>query len=385
MKNNKKICFFMRTPFSLGGEQRVVTVLSNYLVNIGYDVYFLLTCPNDKIDYEMYNMDKRIKILFIKKYNNIFNKIFRKIFYFFRYKNSLILIRNSYCDFIDRKILIKEFNKHNFDYIIGVSSEHFGILSVLKDKLINSKIIAWQHSTFESYFKTKNHRMFNQKSFIKQMMNNIDKYVVQTYSDKQKILNEFGIDAYVIGNPNTFNQNELSKLESKNFLSIGRFDYVKGFDMLIEAFSIFAQNNKEGNLYIVGEGKEKKVYEKLIDKYGLKDRIFIINKTNQINQYYLNSLAYIMTSRWEGWGMVVTEAMQFGLPIIGFDIPSTVEIFGDRECGILVEKFNIKKLANAIEEILSNNKKYEYSKNCIEQVKNFDIEKIGKKWIRILD
>lgn len=381
----KKICFFMRTPFSLGGEQRVVTTLSNYLVDRGYDVYFLLTCPNDRVDYKMYNMDKRIKILFMKKYNNIFNRIFRKFFSFFRYKSNLFFVRNSYCNFIDKKILTEELNKHKFDYIIGVSSEHFGILSVIKDNLINSKIIAWQHSTFESYFKTKNHRMFNQNTFIKQMMSKVDKYVVQTCSDKQKILNEYGIDAYVIGNPNTFKQSELSKLESKNFLAIGRFDYVKGFDMLIEAFSIFAQNNKQSNLYIVGEGKEKKVYEKLIDKYNLRDRVFIINKTNQIKQYYLNSLAYIMTSRWEGWGMVVTEAMQFGLPIIGFDIPSTIEIFGDKECGILVEKFDIKKLANAMEEILSNNKKYEYSKNCIEQVKNFNIEEIGEKWVEILD
>lgn len=381
----KKICFFMRTPFSLGGEQRVVTVLSNYLVNKNYDVYFLLTSGDKKVDFDMYGMDKRIKIKFLKNYNNIFNKIFRKIFRLFRYINFLFLTKNSYCNFIDRKILIDEFNKHNFDYIIGISSEYFAILSIIKNKLKNTKIIGWQHSTFESYFKTKNHRLYNQKKFVVEMFKNLDKYVVQTNSDQNKILNEFGIVSYTIGNPNTFKENKISKLDCNNFLAVGRFDYIKGFDLLIEAFNIFAKKNNQFNLFIVGDGSEKKVYEKLINKYNLNDKVFLIEKTNNISKYYLNSSAYIMTSRWEGWGMVVTEAMQFGLPIVGFDIPSTVEIFGNSACGILVSKFDVEKLAVAMENITLNEKKYEYSKNCINQVKNFDIDKIGEKWIKILD
>lgn len=383
----KKICFFMRSPFTLGGEQRVVTILSNYLAKKGYDVYFLLTDKFKKIDYDIYKMDKNIKILFIPGYNRICNRILRKILSTFRYnfKFSFLLQRESYCNIFDEKLLLNEFNKYNFDYVIGVSSDFFSVLGLLKNKLTGTKIIAWEHSTFESYFKTKNHRFYNQEKLLHKILSNFDYYVVQTSDDKEKIRKEFGINCHVIGNPNTIfcNNNAISSLTSKNFIAAGRFDYVKGYDLLIEAFNIFCKKNKEYNLLIIGDGVEKDNYINLIKKYKLEKRISLIDKTTEIEKYYMQSCAYVMSSRWEGWGMVVTEAMQFGLPIVSFDIPSTLEIFGDMECGVLVPKFDVLKLACALEKVIGDNK-MKYQKNSLKRVKNFDITIIGEMWLNIL-
>ena len=70
----------MNSPFTLGGEQRVVTILANYLVNHNYEVSFLLTDRFQKQDYEMYKLDKKIKLNFVLKYNKFFNRVVRKFY-----------------------------------------------------------------------------------------------------------------------------------------------------------------------------------------------------------------------------------------------------------------------------------------------------------------
>ena len=82
--------------------------------------------------------------------------------------------------------------------------------------------------------------------------------------------------------------------------------------------------------------------------------------------------------------MVVTEAMQCGLPIVSSDLPSSREILGDVECGIIVSDYSVDAFSQAMLEIVKDDKYKYLSKNCIERVKNFDIEVIGKKWTNIL-
>ena len=377
----------MDSPFTLGGEQRVVSVLANYLYKNNYDIYFLLTDPNNLIDYNIYNLNKNIKIIFLKKYNTKFRILIRKILNKTRgiISKTLILQKQFYCNIFDKKIIIDELNNNYFDYIIGVASKYYGILSVVKPKLINTKIIAWQHSTYEAYFETENRRFYNQKKFVEYMFKNIDQYICQTQDDYEKIYNKFNYKSAIINNPNTFSNNKISNLNNNNFLALGRFVKMKGFDKLIDAFNIFAQNNKDWKLYIVGDGPEKNNYIKKIKEYQLEDRIILPGKTDNVESYYLNSTIYLMSSLWEGWGMVITEAMQYGLVVISFDLPSSKEIFGEKECGILVKKYNVEKYAQAMLKLVENEDLIKkYSSNSKEQVKRFRIETIGKKWEEIL-
>lgn len=383
---SKKICFFMYTPFTLGGEQRVVTILANNLIEQGFAVDFILLDKTKKKDYSIYNMDKNIRIKFIN--NSIKYKFRRKLAFLIRKRlintkvlnKSLFLQRKmySYCEEV-----VDIINKEEYDYAIGVASEYYAILSQFKQKIKNTKIIAWQHSTFDAYYKTPGRRLYNQEKFIKRMFENIDYYVCQTEDDKRQIKENFGFDAIVINNPNTFKVSKKSDLSAKIFMAAGRFSKIKGFDNLIESFYLFSLKNEDWKLYIIGDGKEKNNYINKIKKYGLEDRVILKPKTNNIEEYYLSSSIYLMTSLWEGWGMVVTEAMQYGLPVISYDLPSIREIFGTTECGVLVEKFNIEKYAYEMGKIVKNKKQLKkFSDNAIKQVKNFDIEKIGKKWAK---
>ena len=80
----KRICFLMSSPFTVGGEQRVVTTLANFFENKGYEVYFLLTHSNKLVDYNIYKLDKKVKIIFMEEYNKLGHKILRKSFNFLK-------------------------------------------------------------------------------------------------------------------------------------------------------------------------------------------------------------------------------------------------------------------------------------------------------------
>ena len=101
----KNICFFLETPFSLGGVQRVCTILANYLNNNEYNVTFLLFDKNKYIDRDFYKLDKKINIIFMDKYNRKINRIIRKIYAKLKkiqnktniFKNELWIQKKIFC------------------------------------------------------------------------------------------------------------------------------------------------------------------------------------------------------------------------------------------------------------------------------------------------
>lgn len=385
----KKICFFMESPFSLGGEQRVTVVLANYLSLKGYNVYFLLNCDENEYS-NNYELAEGIEILYLKnrkkisyKIKSMFIKILKKI----NYKTGIFyrtLRVQKWFYSLNEKEIAFNINDNEFDYIIGVGSYFFSVLANIKDKISNTKIIAWQHSTFENYFRTPNTRLHRQELFIKELFKKIDYYVCQTNSDKEKIKASYNYTAIVINNPNTFSECFRNSLNNKNFVASGRFVKLKGFDKLVEAFYLFSQKNKDWNLYILGSGPEFNNIKKQIKKYSLESRIILPGRVDNVKEYYLKSSVCLITSAWEGWSMVATEAMQCGLPIVSFELPSLKEIFGRSYCGYLLNQGDIKEFAKVMGNIATSSELEIISNNCISRVKQFDVKNIGEKWENIL-
>lgn len=381
----------METPFTLGGEQRVVTILANYLVSRNYDVTFLLTDRKKRVDYNLYQLNAEVKIQFINELNKPLFKVKKKIWKIINkfnyktglFKNNYAIVKRFYCLKEEKEQIKKYLN--NYDYIIGVASEFYSKLSVIKEKSDTFQIFAWQHSCFEAYFKSKNRRFFNQDAFIKRLFKNIDAYIVQTEDDRKKIKREFGFDSTTINNPNTYNSTFKNKFKNKQFIAAGRFTFMKNFDLLIESFKIFNEEIKDWTLTILGDGPEHKKCIALVEKYGLKDKVFLPGKTQNIVEIYLDSSIYLMSSSWEGWGMVVTEAMQCGLPVISYSLPSVKEIFGNLECGILVNNLLPIEFAKAMKKLVKSQKYKKLSNNCIKQVSNFNIDIVGEKWVNLFN
>jgi glycosyltransferase involved in cell wall biosynthesis len=166
-------------------------------------------------------------------------------------------------------------------------------------------------------------------------------------------------------------------------LAVGRLSPLhKGFDILIEAFHLFAQKNTDWKLDIVGEGEEEEQYRSLILKYHLENRIFIHTFTNQIQEYYSNAQVYVLSSRWEGFGLVLVEAMAHGLPIVSSDLPTSQEIMGD--FGIYFANCDTKQLALKLEEATHIEWQLK-SQEALEIANRFNISNIIGQWKNLID
>ena len=140
------------------------------------------------------------------------------------------------------------------------------------------------------------------------------------------------------------------KKKSNHVISIGRMSYQKGFDRLISAWEIVKQKHANWSLDIYGDnGTLKFDLEKQIKELRLANEIAIHGPTNEITRKYQETEFYVMSSRYEGWGLVLVEAMTCGIPCVSFDCPhGPSDIIKNGVNGILVKNGDIQGLADAI-------------------------------------
>lgn len=381
----------MKNPFTLGGEQRVVSVISNVLTNKDFDVTILCT-DNFVANYDMYKLDSRVKVFQLNTTNKLSYKILNNFYKIIRYinkktnilKNNEKLLDVIYCNKLLKKDLTKTIINSGYDYVIGVGGTYTLLVASIKD-MINCKVIGWQHSSYDAYFLTKDNYSWHQDILFEKYLNKLDKYIVLTNYDKEKVDKRFNINSIVINNPKSFESDIVSNLDNKRFVAMGRFVYVKAFEDLIEAFNLFSKKNNDWTLYIYGDGPYKDKYINLIKKYNLENRIFIENYTDDVKKVLLDSSMYLLSSRWEGFGMVLLEAMEMGLPVISFDIPSSKEIIKNNS-GILVRSRNIDEYADAMLKLVNNPILLkEMGKTAKMNVDKYSHVAIGEEWISMFE
>ena len=386
----KKICFLMPTVFNLGGEQRVVSCLSSILSKNGYEVTLLLFNNRYKEDYSIYNLDKNVSVKYVDNYFTFFHKLSRKVrnlnskYGFFKYFRFLqILFFKWSFPYHDVK---KELKKINPDVIVGVSGDYAMLCSLLKKEL-NLKTIGWQHSCHDAYFNMKGNRHFNEKkAFNFLIKNGIDQYIVLTKTDKEKFEKEFSISPIQIYNMKSFTTNQRANLKAKQIIAAGRLVSLKGFDLLIEAFNLFQVKCPDWTLKIVGEGEEKENLNKLIEKLNLSDKVILTGYCNDMQKMYCESSIYVLSSKWEGFPMVLTECMEVGLPMISFDIDVMKEFIANGIDGILVPKFDVNKLASSLENLASDFElRSKISKNCLKKIEMLSENNILDEWKKVLE
>ena len=388
----KRICFLVDSIFSIGGVQRVTAVIAKELAK-DYDVTIVTFDQENQKDTSLYGLKEknihyrffkypkigRIKDLICKAYSGFYLKTQPQ-----GKRWSDIYAHSSFPSEL-RKALVQELKEGNYDAIIGVHAPLAARLSTMRKKLGGVKLIGWLHNSYHALFGEENSYFGSKRKrhYVYQFQQ-LDNVIVLCKNDAQqfhKYDNSF--IPTVIYNPLTLTPGKPSTGESKRFLTVGRFTPLhKGIDILIEAFHLFAHNNSEWLLDIVGEGSEGDDYKALIKTYHLEDRITIHPFTNQIQDYYSNAQIYVLSSRWEGLPLVLVEAMSHGLPIVTSDLPVCKEILG--ESGLYFKNGDVKKLANRLEEATTLNwpKK---SQQSLEIANRFDIHQIIDQWKSLID
>lgn len=376
----------MDSIFSYGGVQRVTAVIAKELAK-DCDVT-IVTYDNPKTENtSLYDLNKanihyrffcypetpRWKELFCKAYSGLFRKVLPQ--------TRLTSDWYSHSSFPSEKrdALAKELKDGGYDMIIGVHAPLAVRLAACKSQLENAKLIGWIHNSYEALFGTGSLYIGPElRKHYEYQLQKLDKTIVLCQDDARK----YHFPVEVIYNPLTLEPGKASQGDSKRFLAVGRFSHLhKGFDLLIEAFNIFAKDNKEWTLDIVGEGVEEPLYRKMIADYKLGGRITLHPFTNNIQQYYTNAQVYVLSSRWEGFGLVLVEAMAHGLPIVSSDLPTSKEIMGD--FGMYFTNGNVNELAEQLHKAteIEWNKK---SEEAIQIAQRFNIQHIIEQWNKII-
>lgn len=384
----KRICFLMDSIFSFGGVQRVTAVIAKALSKDYHVTIVTLDEPSTKdtsfydlqeadIEYRFFQFPKTSPLKW--KCSKAYSALYRKILPQTRLTSEWY----SHSSFLSEKrtALVKELNSGHYDVIIGVHASLAVRLAACKSQLGNTKLIGWIHNSYKALFGEGSRYCIGPEltKYYEFQWAKLHHTVVLCQYDAQ----QYHIPTDVIYNPLTLEPGSVSSGTSKKFLAVGRFSRLhKGFDLLIQAFHLFAKKNQDWTLDIVGEGVEEEMYRKMIAEYGLQERITIHPFTSHIQSYYSAAQVYVLSSRWEGFGLVLVEAMAHGLPIVSSDLPTSKEIMGD--FGLYYENGNIEELVLRLEEATHVNWQ-EKSKEALAIAMVFDLNTIIPQWKKLIE
>lgn len=214
-----------------------------------------------------------------------------------------------------------------------------------------------------------------------------DKFVVLTNEDRGywgKLPN-----ICVIPNAAMFVADRYSDVSNKRVIAVGRLDYQKGFDRLIQAWEIVYKSGKynDWRLDIFGQGEWKEMLQGMIDERGLNSSAFINKPTKNIGKEYAESAMLVMSSNYEGFPMVMIEAMACGLPVVAFDFKcGPKDIISDGKNGLIIRNGDIEALAEGMMRLMEDTEnRKRMSLNARKIVDTYSEKAVMDKWIGLFN
>lgn len=191
-----------------------------------------------------------------------------------------------------------------------------------------------------------------------------------------------GVEAIVIPNMLSFPiVDNIHTTNAKKIISVGRLQPQKGYDLLLQALKPVFAKHPDWSMDIYGEGNDRVMLEKLRDDLGLSPYVRFLGFSSNIYKAYLKASFYVMSSRYEGFPMVLLEAIACGLPVVSFDCPSGPAALLKNEAGLLVDPENIQALSDAIIRMIEHPELREaYAKKGLQVALGYTPDAIYRKW-----
>lgn len=362
-----KILFLIGSLSNSGGMERVLTFQANYFADkLGYDVSILTYEKSDKPDF--FPLSTKVKRIFISPLRETHQNKFINLYLFKKY---LKLLKKDI-----EQLLFEE----SFDICLSFGLEG-NFLCSINDK--SKKIVEFHFSN--DFFKQNStriiQRIWRNYRFRKSITNlkRYDKMVVLTETDRN-IWKKYLDNVVAINNPNVIETTKSSTLENAIAVSLGRLTKEKGFDRLIEIWDLLSKNGQKWELHVYGRGPEYDNLNAQIANRNLRDKIKIFEPVKDVNTVYENASLYLMTSRFEGFGLVLIEAMSFGLPVVSYNLVGPSELINNGYNGFLIENGNKKDFSEKTNLLIeSEAKRKELGANSLEFVKKFSPDIIMKQ------
>ena len=320
-----KSLLLIASSLQMGGLQRAVVNVSDYFVSNGYEVKILLLYKQKRF----YETNKNIEIIEpARKYSKYFKFLYYIYAVIFLRKEIQRVHPNRILSFgeLTNPIVLLSTLGTNFPVYISDRSSPLrkqGILIRLLSKFVYGK----------------------SKGIIAQTK------IAATIKQKQ-----YGSAVTIKVIPNILRTVKRFETERKKIiLAVGRLYYIKGFDRLIKAFTLIADQCAEWNVHIIGSGPEAESLNLLIENNNLKSRILILPESKDIDLYLNSSKIFVMPSRSEGFPNALCEAMTAGLACLSFDfVAGPSEIITNETNGFLIPDGDINALAERMLQLTKN-------------------------------
>lgn len=370
-----KIIYICNTLINVAGTERIWTDKMNYLAN--YDKYqvYLITASQGNHQFP-FPLSAKIKHIDL---NIRFHTQYQ-----YTYPKRLLIKWQMKQNFKKKlRIIISDIDP---DIIIATTYWNADVVCNLKcrgKKIIESHCVKYHTNINESanlpiikkisdyIFTWRYNRIIEKKS---------DALITLTQNDAKEWKKAKNI--MVIPNAITNPAHQHSDCSFHRAIAVGRLTYQKGIDLLLEVWKDVHAKHPDWKLDIFGEGDDRQKLIKQIADYKMNNCVTIHPTNLRIQEEYLNSSIYILSSRFEGFALTLIEAMNCGVPCISFDCPhGPSEIIKNQSDGILVENNNIHQMAESLCYLIENEEiRKTYGKKAKENVKRFLPENIMPQW-----
>lgn len=353
--------------FGMGGIQRVSSTIANSLYKDGVDVSVYCPLYNNSVYYKIEAPIKSCRRLpfFVGKALTAISMFSHGVFPG-RIQFELI-------DFLSRNPV---------DTLL-LNPYYFSATKYIKKKFPSKKVYLWMHNSFDVYTDSKHYFTDTQALFDAVRM--ADGIVcLESYSAQK--WRQYNDNVTVIHNPLTIDaKDRCCDLSSHTIAFASRLVMKqKGLDYLIQ---IAKKIPDDWKIRVAGSGPDESKLRELIRDEGVDSRVELVGplQGKDLIQHYASSSIFLMTSRWEGFSLVTTEAMSLGLPVVAFNLPAMQEVTGHGEYAVLAKDGDVDDFSAKLNVLIKSQEMRErYSKLSLERAQAFALSKITADWRRYL-
>ena len=380
MRNDKcKIVYCTPALYSAGGTERVVSAKANYFTDVlGYDVTIIVT--EGKNGNSFFPLSDKVKVINLGlNFEELWNTTFvKKVLLYLKKQRRY------------KKLLTKELLRIRPDITITTLRREINFINEIPDGSIK---IGEQHLSRTNYRKIDSRfSKFYEISFFRWWKDRVvvsliklDRLVVLT-SDAASEWPEI-TNITMIPDPLPIKVSSCSPLSAKRIITVGRYSYEKGYDLLLRVWSIVEKKCPDWQLDIFAMG-DPTPYVKIMDELSIdKKRCHLNSSVVDVESEYINSSILVQPSRTEGFGLVLVEAMACGLPVISFDCENGPRsIITEGENGFLIELYDVDSFAERLVQLINDNElRNKMGEKGLRKSQLYQIDSVGRQWKQLFD
>lgn len=356
-----KIVYTIESLHQSGGTERVLTTKMNWLAEEGHDVTIILA---HQIDKPFFTLSPKVKIVDFKSKSRkeYRNKLTETLYA--QTPDITISVGGMELPFLykikdgSKKILEFHYKKNYLvDFVKGIHKIRFRQLHILKMRWLQ-----WKAERYSRHY---------------------DKVVALTAKD----ISLWGKPRNMtyIYNPLSFRTDRKATGVNK-IIAVGSWAPYKGMDLLVTAFGMIAHKYPDWTLSLYGSGQDEQLLRDIIDNYDMASQVSLNPPVPNIQDKFIEASIYAHPSRSEGFGLVITEAMECGLPTVSMDCDCGPREILSGKSGILVPNGNVSAFANALEKLINDEKlRTKMGENAVKEVMRFYPEAIMPQWLNLFN